>query len=187
MLLLSLLPRPWRLGRCWCAALVLLGLAGTATAQALVRPWPDDRVTPALTLRDLDGKPRTLAELRGKVVVINFWASWCEPCVAELPSLLRLAERHAGDGLVVLAPNYQEGEAKVRAFFDTLFGELPESLPVLLDRDGAAARAWTRRVFPSTVLVDRSGQARWSVIGELDWSGGQAQALLGPLLQARRP
>ena len=86
----------------------------------------------------------------------------------------------------MLAINYQESEAKVRSFLDLVFGEIPEALPVLMDRDGAAARAWTPRVLPTTVIVDRTGRPRWSVIGEFDWTGAQARDLINPLLRQDR-
>lgn len=157
-----------------------------AGAWALVRPWPVNRPAPSLTLAALEGGTRRLAHWKGRVVVLNFWASWCEPCVSEMPALLRLAEGWADQGLAVLAINYQESEAKVRSFLDLVFGEIPEALPVLMDRDGAAARAWTPRVLPTTVIVDRTGRPRWSVIGEFDWTGAQARDLINPLLRQDR-
>jgi thiol-disulfide isomerase/thioredoxin len=158
-----------------------LGLAAAARAaesQYIERAWPRERPVPPLALADLVGKTWELAALKGRPVLLNFWATWCEPCRAEMPSLDRLARRHAGEGLAVFTVNYQEGEAKIRAFLDTL----QVSLPVLLDRDGSAARQWTPRVFPSTVLIDRRGQPRSTVIGEFDWTGAEAPSLLGPLL-----
>ena len=171
------------------ALLLAAGLSAlpSARAQALTRPWPASRKVPDFRLPDLHGLEHTLEPLRGQVVVLNFWASWCEPCVAEMPSLLRLAETRADEGIVVLAINYQEGADKIRRFLDTVLGEVPGTMPVLLDRDGAAAKAWTPRVFPSTVLLDRSGRPHWSVVGELDWTGAQARALLAPLVAAPAP
>jgi thiol-disulfide isomerase/thioredoxin len=152
--------------------------ARRAQAGYLVRPWGADRAVPRLELTDLAGKPWSLAALRGHVVLMNFWASWCEPCRAEMPSLERLAQRHAGDGLVVVAINYKEAIPAIRRFLEAQ----PVALPILLDRDGAAASAWTPRVFPSTVLVDRAGQPRQVVVGELDWAGAAARELVAPLL-----
>ena len=166
------------------AVVLAAGLSAlpSARAQAQTRAWPASRATPDFRLPDLHGLEHTLEPLRGHVVVLNFWASWCEPCVAEMPSLLRLAETRVDEGLVVLAVNYQESADKIRRFLDTVLGEVPGTMPVLLDRDGAAAKAWTPRVFPSTVLVDRRGRPRWTVVGELDWTGEQARALLAPLV-----
>ncbi|HWI11777.1 MAG TPA: TlpA disulfide reductase family protein, partial [Burkholderiaceae bacterium] len=115
---------------------------------------------------------------KGRPVLLNFWATWCEPCRAEMPSLELLATRHERAGLAILAVNYQEPLPAIKRFLETL----PFSLTILLDRDGDAASAWTPRVFPTTVLIDRDGRARSSVIGELDWMGETARALVEPLL-----
>lgn len=178
---MSCLSRRAALHRLFWASLALGVSPRPSEAQALVKAWPAGRPTPALALPDLHGTVRRSSEWVGKVVVINFWASWCEPCVAEMPSLLRLAEARADRGVVVVAVNYQEGSAKIRTFLETVLGEVPESLLMLLDRDGAAARAWTPRVFPSTVILDRQGRARWLVVGEMDWAGEAALALVDRL------
>lgn len=161
------------------AALVLPGLAHAAH---VVRPWPTDKPAPPLGLNDIDGKAWTLAALKGQPLILNFWASWCEPCRAEMPSLELLATRHERAGLVVLSINYKEPVATIRRFLEAL----PFSLPVLLDSDGAAAGAWTPRVFPTTVLIDRSGMPSVSVIGELDWMGSAAREIVEPLLARPR-
>jgi len=164
-----------------CAAGLGLGAAARAAespGQYVVRPWPRERAVPRLGLSDLDGRSWELAALKGRPVLLNFWATWCEPCRAEMPSLDRLARQQAKEGLSVFAVNYQEGEARIREFLDAVH----VSLPVLLDRDGVAGRQWTPRVFPSTVLIDRQGQPLSTVIGEFDWGGAEAAALLGPLL-----
>ncbi|WP_162247131.1 TlpA disulfide reductase family protein [Rhizobacter sp. Root404] len=161
-------------------ALAAVAAAGPARAAHVVRPWPAGRPTPALALTDLDGKAWSLAALKGRPVVLNFWASWCEPCRAEMPSLELLQTRHEKAGLVILSVNYQEPAPKIKRFLETL----PFSLPILLDREGEAAAAWTPRVFPTTVLIDRGGTARSSVLGELDWLGDTARGLVEPLLAA---
>ena len=155
-----------------------LALPGLARAAHVVRPWPADKPVPPLALADLDGKAWSLAALMGRPVMLNFWASWCEPCRAEMPSLERLATRHARAGLAVLSVNYKEAAPAIKRFLEML----PFSLPILLDADGVVAAAWTPRVFPTTVLIDRSGMPRHSVIGELDWMGSVASELVEPLL-----
>jgi len=160
----------------------VVALPSLARAAHVVRPWPAGKPTPALALTDLEGKAWSLAALKGRPVVLNFWASWCEPCRAEMPSLELLATRHERAGLAVLAVNYKEALPTIQRFLDVL----PFSLPILLDRDGDAAGAWTPRVFPTTVLIDRSGMPRQSVIGELDWMAGDANELLAPLLAPGR-
>ena len=160
------------------AASAALVLPGRVRAEHVVRPWPAGKAAPPLNLIDLEGKTWSLAALKGQPVLLNFWASWCGPCRAEMPSLELLATRHERAGLVVLSVNYKEPVATIKRFLETL----PMSLPILLDADGAAASAWTPRVFPTTVLIDRHGKPRSSVVGELDWMAGTAQALVEPLL-----
>ena len=165
------------------AAALALAATGVRSAAAEVaavqhRPWPGGRATPPLELAGLDAAPWNRATARGQVVLLNFWASWCEPCVAELPSLERLVRQRAVDGLAVWAVNVRESEAAVRRFRE----RTGTTLPLLMDNDGSAARAWQVRIFPTTVAIDRRGHAAFSVVGELDWTGAQAAAWLAPLL-----
>ena len=141
-----------------------------------VQTWPTRKPVPALQLTDLSGKVWRLADLRGKVVLLNFWASWCEPCRAEMPSLQRLADQHQQD-LVVLAVNLKESTQTVQQFVQ----RTALTLPVLPDPQGVTARAWGVTVFPSTVLIDAQGKVRSVVQGELDWTGPDAKRLLQPL------
>ena len=163
------------------AAAAATVLPGAARAGHMVRGWPEGKAAPVLDLADLDGKTWTLAALKGQPVMLNFWASWCEPCRAEMPSLELVATRHERAGLVILAVNYKEPAPVIKRFLELR----PFSLPILLDRDGAAAAAWTPRVFPTTVLIDRSGTPRYSVLGDLDWMGVEARELIDPLVRQK--
>lgn len=159
-------------------ALSVIGLPGLANAAHVVQRWAQGKLTPQLNLTDLEGNTWNLAALQGQVVVLNFWASWCEPCRAEMPSLELLATRHERRGLTVLAVNFKETVPAIKRFLEIA----PVSLPILLDPDGASAGAWTARMFPSTVLIDRNGIARTTVVGELDWMGPVARDLIEPLV-----
>ena len=165
------------------AGVAALALPRLARAGHVLRPWPGDKPVPPFGLADLDGKAWSLAALKGRPALLNFWATWCEPCRAEMPSLELLATRHERDGLAILSINYRETLPTIKRFLEAL----PFSLPILLDRDGEAAGAWTPRVFPTTVLIDRAGTPRQSVIGELDWMGSTARELIEPLLSHARP
>src|SRR5882672_3105878 len=85
-------------------------------------PWRGRPAAPAIELKTLDGAAWSLAALRGKVVIVNFWATWCEPCRAEMPSLLRLREQFAGAPLEVVAINYLDDEKKIREFLRVMPG-----------------------------------------------------------------
>jgi len=144
-------------------------------------PWPAGRKAPPLRALDLQGHAWTLDALRGRVVLLNFWASWCAPCRIELPSLQTLAGFY-GDAVQVLAINVGEGPRSILRFVQS--SALDTSvLQVLLDPAKDNARAWdAAAVLPTTVLIDAQGQPRLRVRGELDWSGARAQALIDPLL-----
>lgn len=138
--------------------------AAAAAADAVLRPWPARQPTPALKLTTLDGQAWDLGSLRGKVVVVNFWASWCGPCVAELPVLGALAQRPAyRDKVAVVGVNYKESLDAIKGF--AAGRTIP--YPVLRDRQGEMFKAWTAGVMPTTVLVDRQGRARWRSVGEI--------------------
>ncbi|MFN7640873.1 MAG: TlpA family protein disulfide reductase [bacterium] len=166
----------------------LLGWAlGAATLPALaqrgyaVRPWPPGQPGPALSAPDLLGRPWTLEALRARVVVLNFWATWCPPCRAEMPSLQQLAQSYAPDTLQVLALNVGESPARIVQYLRSSGLQLN----VLLDPMKEAARAWGASVLPTTILIDPEGRPRQRVRGELDWSGREAMALVEPLLRGR--
>ena len=154
-------------------------LAGAAWAQIgfEVQPWPAHKAPPLQVGFDANGKPLLLKDLRGQALVINFWATWCEPCREEMPPLALLAQSQSGK-LRVLAVNFKESPAAVNQFVATT----SLTIPTLRDPDGALARAWGIRVFPSTVLIGADGQVRSVVRGALDWHGDAAARLIAPLL-----
>jgi thiol-disulfide isomerase/thioredoxin len=163
------------------AALALSALslpfAPPALALSRVRPWPAKQPAPPLGLDDLDGRKKTLADWRGQAVLLNFWASWSEPSVAEMAQLSRQADRHAGRHAVQRV-NFKESAPTARR----KLAALPFAFPNLLDRDGSAFKAWTQGVLPTSILVDPTGRPRTAVAGEMDWDGAEAAALLEPLL-----
>ena len=165
------------------AVLTILALALLAVPAAYaafeITAWKVAKVPP-LQLVDLEGNKRSLAAYNGRVVVINFWATWCEPCRAEMPSMEKLAKRLGPGKIVFLAVNYQEHPDRIRRFLE----RTPVTFPVLLDSDGAATKAWTRRIFPTSVVVGTDGMPRHIITGEYDWDGSDAARLLEPLLKS---
>jgi thiol-disulfide isomerase/thioredoxin len=168
------------------AAAILLACAfasGPAMAAdgMLLRPWPSKAAAPRFSLTDLQGKQWNLADLRGKVVVLNFWASWCGPCVEELPILNALAQ-DAGDGLVVLGVNYKEPSWNIERFTR----EHQFHYPVLLDKSGDHFKRWTSGVMPTTVLIGRDGKPRWRATGALSPSDPRFRTELDKLLAEQK-
>ena len=152
-----------------------------ATLVALDRLVPTDKpaAPPAATFFDANGATRTLADFAGKLLVVNLWATWCVPCVAELPALDALSRRGAADGITVLPLSSDRGgAATVRAFYAA---HGIASLGVWVDRDGAVARAWGARGIPTTLIVDRSGRERGRLEGAADWASDASLAKLRSL------
>ena len=162
---------------------LLLGLAGASgPAQEVELPaWTGGR-PPSLALTDLDGRLHDLADYRGKVVLVNFWATWCAPCRDELPSLERVRDALGGRPFEVLAVNVAEGESRVRRFM----AEVPLRSRVLMDRNGDAQRAWRVRGLPATFLLDREGAIRFWYLGELDWAQPKVLRTIESLLLPAR-
>jgi thiol-disulfide isomerase/thioredoxin len=162
-----------------CTAGAAAGAAAAADLAnpAVLKPWPAKQKTPALRLSGLDGKDWDLAQLRGKVVVVNFWASWCGPCVDELPVLNQLAGRDPAR-VAVVGANYKEPLDTIERFA----GAHPFAYPVLRDRSGEMFKAWTAGVMPTTILVDRQGRARWRSVGEMKAGDPGLQTAIDALL-----
>ena len=146
-----------------------------------LKRWNGKPAAPPIDLLNVDGTPFSLQQLRGKVVLVNFWATWCEPCVTEMPSLQRLREQLAGDGFEVLAVNYQEGPVRISSFMQ----KLNLTLPVVRDTDGSIARSWGARVFPASYLVDRNGNIRHSISGGADWTSPPLVSTIRTLLASQ--
>jgi peroxiredoxin len=135
-------------------------------------------LAPDFTAQSLDGTSVNLAQFKGQVVLLNFWATWCPPCVRETPRLVRVAEQYRGKGLVVLGINttYQDDEAKVRQFVR----DQAISYAVLLDREGAVGKKYPARLMPTTYLIDPEGRIVSTKVGEVDEAAlkEQVEALL---------
>src|SRR5579862_3109232 len=147
-------------------------------AAARIARWDPAKPTPSLDLESVDGERWELSALRGKVGVLNFWASWCEPCVAEIPQLNAMVRRHEHDALLVLGINYCESREAIGRFIEGR----PVRYPILRDPQGAAFRAWGGGVLPSSILVSQRGRARFAIQGQLDWESTPATRLLKSLL-----
>jgi cytochrome c biogenesis protein CcmG, thiol:disulfide interchange protein DsbE len=159
-------------------AALALGVAALAANGAELKRW-EGGATPALALEDLGGHTHRLADYRGKVVLVNFWATWCEPCRAEMPSIDRLRSSLKGRDFEVLAVNLAEPLSRIEKFA----AAVPLGFPLLRDRDGTASKAWRARLLPASFLVDRDGRIRYVAYGELDWSSDAVRARVTELLQ----
>lgn len=120
---------------------------------------------PAFALKDQSGKQIGLKELRGRVVFLNFWATWCPPCIQEMPAMEKLHQELQKDGLVILAVNFQEGPERVRDFFT----EHNLTFTALLDRDGKVAELYQALALPVSVIINKRGEIVGRAVGSKDW------------------
>jgi thiol-disulfide isomerase/thioredoxin len=156
-------------------AACVLASAGAGAAEAL-RPWTGGP-PPALALRTLSGEALALADFRGRVVLVNFWATWCAPCVAEMPALQRLRERLASRRVEVVAVNFQENAARIAPFVE----RLGVTFPVVRDHDGTVRTAWNVTVFPTTFVVGPDQRIAWVATGEVDWDDPRVESRIRSL------
>ncbi len=163
------------------AAAASLASASLARNSQAASKLPDlgrlSRSTPGAELPPFsftlaDGTARNIGDYAGQGVVLNFWATWCIPCKAEMPALDQLAAAVKADGIVVLPLSSDRGGASaVEAYYQKW--DL-QRLPVLLDKSGAAARALGTRGIPTTVLIDPAGLERGRLEGAADWSSPES-------------
>lgn len=157
------------------ALALLLAPLGLFAAELKTLPA---RPAPALTLPALDGGSVTLADLRGRVVLVNFWAVWCPPCRKEMPSMGRLADKLAGKPFTILGVNVGETPEEIRAFLK----QVPVNFPIVLDSEGANLKAWSVFAFPTSYVVDKKGKLRLGLFGSIEWDDPDAVARLEALL-----
>jgi len=156
----------------WAGQVVVLGLlsglsvAGVAVdlpplSHSLTKLTP--KPAPALMLNDMKGVAHDLSQLKGRVVLINFWATWCPPCRREMPSMERLTQQLKGEAFSVLAVNVGESVNDIELFTSQLDADL--SFPILLDRSSQSMQAWKISGLPTTYLVDKKGRVVAGAIG----------------------
>ena len=137
-------------------------------------PMPEDTPAPDFDLMDMDGNRHRLSDYRGRVVIINFWATWCPPCREEMPSMQRAWELLEPEGIVMLAINVGEDE-------DTIFqftANYPVEFPLPMDRDSGVIDSWPIMGLPTTFVVDPQGRLYYRAIGGRAWDDPE---LLAPV------
>jgi peroxiredoxin len=154
-----------------------------AACEAL-RPAPHNPVlgelpqpAPDFTLQDYAGREVQLSSLRGQVVLVNFWATWCKTCVVEMPSMEKLVNNMKGKPFRLLAVSVDDGWPEVRRFFAG-----GTQLQVLLDPSRSIPKRYGTEKFPESFVVDRDGNVRYYVISDRDWSKPEVAACIESLV-----
>ncbi|NLW46158.1 MAG: TlpA family protein disulfide reductase [Firmicutes bacterium] len=136
---------------------------------ATEKPAPQiNRVAPDFSLKDLEGNPVNLKSVidNNKVTILNFWATWCPPCRAEIPEFIEFVKEHQGDQVALVAVNLQENPKKVKAFAETA----GMNFPILIDEKGSVAQDYQIYAIPTTFFIDSSGVIRDKVEGSISLS-----------------
>lgn len=147
-----------------CALLITFATLTRAGQERFLQPVAAAS-KPSFSLPDVDGAKQDLRTRAGRVVLVHFFATWCEPCREELTSLKQLVERMPAEGFAVVAVNVAEVPLRVRSFLE----KTPVNFPVLLDADRAVTKAWDVSILPTTFVLDRTLTPRQFVEGDVDW------------------
>lgn len=162
-------------------ALPLPAFAAEPPLQFTHTPFKTRIDAPAMALKDMDGKTVELSRLRGKVVIVNFWATWCPPCRREFPSMERLRQKISGKPVVILGVDEGETVDIIEQFNSTL--DVQPQFPILLDLDGEAMAAWPVRGLPTTFFIDKRGRLAYSAVGGRDFEHPEMLRLIEDLLK----
>jgi peroxiredoxin len=161
--------------------IVSLLLLVSTGCQKDVRAPKEGDAAPDFNLTSLSGGEVRLSDLRGKVVLVNFWASWCPPCRGEIPSLVTLNSAMAGKNFRLLAVSVDnEGKDAIEPFFN----KLGISLPTLFDPHGSVGKSYGITGVPETFIVDKNGIIRKKVVGPIDWSAPDVISFINGLASA---
>ena len=162
--------------------IVMTVLTGLLLSQPVVCgelvPFPQTPETPPLELPDLSGQPHNIGDYEGKVLLVNFWASWCQPCLQEMPSMQRLHVKMLGRPFSILAVDVEESKSKVWRFKKLL----NISFTTLLDSKGTVMKDWDIQILPTSYLVDSEGRIRYGVQGALEWDSEEVIRLIETLM-----
>ena len=159
--------------------LMNLCIAAPALPAGAVEPYGSTQKQQGFTLPDLDQQLHSLADYKGKVVLINFWASWCTPCITEMPGIQRLSDALKDQSFEILTSNVSDAENRIREFLR----RINLNLTVLLDQDGKVFKAWHGKVLPASYLVDGNGEIRYRVIGPMEWDSEDARKIIETLIK----
>lgn len=137
---------------------------------------------PDFTLADLNGKRIRLKDLRGKVVFLNFWATWCPPCILEMPTMEKLHQEFGNKGLVILAVDFRESPEQVKAFFE----KHKFTFTTLLDPEGKVFELYQAWSLPTTTIVNKRGEIVGKVMGYREWHSPDAKEFFRRLLAEKQ-
>ncbi|HEY6838268.1 MAG TPA: TlpA disulfide reductase family protein [Geobacteraceae bacterium] len=163
---------------CYILVLFALSLAACSKEQPPA-PAKEGNAAPDFTLKDLAGNDVHLKDLQGKVVLVNFWATWCPPCRSEIPSMMKLNQAMAGKPFQMLAISIDEGGKEA---IEGYFKQSGTNLPALLDTNQKISKLYGTTGVPETFVVDKKGVILKKVVGAMEWSDPQVIQALNEII-----
>ena len=160
-------------------ALFFMVLPGENLWAGDLKPYKGESSPPPLSLPDLSGTTRTLDSFKGKVVLLNFWATWCPPCRIEMPSMWRLKNKFRGKPFEVLAVDMGEDIKTITTFMPD---KMERDFVVLMDEEGKVLKDWKIFAFPTSFLIDKKGKIRYALYGAFEWDGPEPIEVVAMLL-----
>jgi thiol-disulfide isomerase/thioredoxin len=174
--------------------LPLLGILSSLLAATVYAAWddqpklghnltpvPNPVTAPEFTLEDMDEEKHNLKDLRGKVVLVNFWATWCPPCRREMPSMERLYQKFNGENFTVIAVNQMEDADHVFAYTGQL--DVDPTFTILFDKDSKVSNNYRVNGLPTTYLIDKQGNIRYRAIGGREFDHPEVEKQIKQLMQ----
>ncbi|NCA68516.1 MAG: TlpA family protein disulfide reductase [Sphingobacteriia bacterium] len=159
------MPRPIIATTILAFTLAVAVMSASAGGEETLTPITGDLQAPAFELEDPSGRTRRLADHLGQPLILNFWATWCPPCLAEMPAMQRAHEQVAPEGIAVVAINVGEDAETVSAFL----AERPVDFPIPLDLDSSVVQRYPVKGLPTTFVIDPSGRLVYVATGEREW------------------
>ena len=146
-------------------------------ARGELKAYQGNLSTPGFQLLDMRGQQHSLADYRGKIVLVQFWATYCTPCRTEMPTMNRLLDKMRGKAFEIVTVNMAESHEQVQRFL----GEVPVKFPVLLDSDGATLGRWKVFAAPANFILDKNGKIIYTLYGAIEWDSDEMVETLSAL------
>ena len=159
--------------------LTLLLFVASPLQAGELKPY-SGKSLPDFTLTDRANKAHTLSEYQGQVVLVNFWATYCTPCIKEMPSMQRLKEKMAGKPFTILAVDMAEEKENVQAFLKRY--DINVDFPILFDPQGIVIEQWRISAVPTTFILDKRGDFRYALYGGLEWDSDEVVKIIDGLI-----
>ena len=150
-------------------------VAASTKKHRKLKPHKGSTLPPELKLLSINEQSVNLTQHKNKVVLVNFWATWCPPCVHEMPSMQRLQDGFSTDDFIILGINMAEEKSDIIQF---LKNKVSVDFPILMDSDGAALKRWNVFAFPTSYVVDKKGQIRYSLFGSIEWDDQETVSII---------